>query len=57
MINPFKSFTPAAPDTNEIERRLTRIESRLCRLMLHLGLDPRTNEPLAPTKDARHERD
>lgn len=55
MMHLFKPTQPT--DTTEIERRLTRIESRLCRLMLHLGLDPRTNEPLTPTKDARHERD
>jgi hypothetical protein len=42
-----------------VEARLRRLETRLCKLMIHLGLDPQTNEPLGeppaePPKDYAH---
>jgi hypothetical protein len=38
---------------HDLETRLIRIETRLCKLMIHLGLDPITNEPVinTPPKD------
>lgn len=31
-------------DVEDLKQRMTRIESRLCQLMLHLGLDPNSHE-------------
>lgn len=32
--------SPPQQQPNEMEKRLVRIESRLVRLMIHLGIDP-----------------
>lgn len=37
--------TPEPPAHDSVERRLQRIESRLVRLMQHLGLDPYEKVP------------
>jgi hypothetical protein len=47
-------------DLERVEARLRRLETRLCKLMIHLGLDPQTNEPLGetpaePPKDYPHD--
>jgi hypothetical protein len=46
-------------DLERVEARLRRLETRLCKLMIHMGLDPQTNEPLGevhtePPKDYAH---
>jgi hypothetical protein len=33
-------------DLERLEARLRRLETRLCKLMIHMGMDPQTNEPL-----------
>jgi hypothetical protein len=38
-------------DIERMEIRLRRLETRLCKLMIHLGMDPQTNEPLNHPKD------
>ena len=43
-------------DLERVEARLRRLETRLCKLMIHMGLDPQTNEPLGePPKDYPHD--
>lgn len=39
------------PHDAEMLRRLIRIETRLSKLMAHLGLHPRTGEPIDTTRN------
>jgi hypothetical protein len=42
-------------DLERVEARLRRLETRLCKLMIHMGLDPQTNEPLGETPAEPHD--
>ncbi len=47
-------------EIERLEARLRRLETRLCKLMIHMGMDPQTNEPLGevpatPPKDYHSE--
>lgn len=38
-----------------MEHRLLRIETRVSKLMMHLGCDPLTGKPTQPMKEKDHE--
>ena len=40
------TYRPRSNDLDHISERLRRMETRLCRLMLHMGLDPMGEEPV-----------